>query len=371
LAQIQALLLDFEGQKPGEYLLDVADRVLQHEIEADAGTIAAAQELNKIDFGKYPAPHLVGSPDLQDLMQRMIYVHIHRLELSEGEGKIQLQFGDVMHWKDVDTAEFGKDVSIIVTPACDLARDGVKCVLLLSGKLENLQPKDWSYKSTPVRTAIVILPDSGRHWIKWNFKDIKTLKSSELEALLAESSKLKRIGRLREIYAIEIQQKLLADMGRIGRPANLPVSFPISVSLYYADTDGKAKGLDITEIESAVCFVGRDADSKSVYRLVLTEQICGRIEQALRKLSGDMVHSQARASLAAVQENQDFFVRLERGEIEIPENTGVKENKSIDNNVYAVVMRDDALDEGGDVAPKLRKAALIIKVIDTPVDEVD
>jgi hypothetical protein len=50
LAQIRALLLDFEGQQLGEYLLDVADRVLQHEIEADAGTITAALELNKIEL---------------------------------------------------------------------------------------------------------------------------------------------------------------------------------------------------------------------------------------------------------------------------------------------------------------------------------
>ena len=56
LAQIRALLLDFERQNLGEYLLDVADRVLQHEIEADDNTIGSALELNKIDVEKYPAP---------------------------------------------------------------------------------------------------------------------------------------------------------------------------------------------------------------------------------------------------------------------------------------------------------------------------
>jgi len=62
LAQVRALLLDFEGQMLGEYLLDVADRVLQHEIEAEPGTIAAAQELNKIELAKYPGLIWPGHP---------------------------------------------------------------------------------------------------------------------------------------------------------------------------------------------------------------------------------------------------------------------------------------------------------------------
>ena len=82
LAQVRALLLDVEGQMLGEYLLDVADRVLQHEIEGDTGTISAAQELNKIELAKYPAPHLAGTTDLQDIVHRMIFQHVERLKLS-------------------------------------------------------------------------------------------------------------------------------------------------------------------------------------------------------------------------------------------------------------------------------------------------
>lgn len=184
LAQIQSLLLEFEGQKPGEYLLDVADRVLQHEIEADAGTIAAALELNKIDLTRYPAPHLSGSSDFQDLVNRMVYQHAERLRLSEDGGNIQLLFGDVLRWKAKDAAAFGDEVSLVVTPACDLVRSGAERVMLLSGKLESLAPKHWSYRPTPVRTAIVFLPDEGRRWIRWNLKNVRTLSWDELDSLL-------------------------------------------------------------------------------------------------------------------------------------------------------------------------------------------
>ena len=370
LAQIQALLLEFEGQKLGEYLLDVADGVLQHEIEGNAKTIGAALELNKIDLTKYPAPHLVGTSDLQELVYRMVSMHSDRLCLSKDGGKIQLQFGDLLRWKNEDGAVFSDDVSLVITPACDLVRRGAKRVALLSGKLENLEPKSWSYQSRPVRTAIAILPDESRKWIRWNLKDVKTLSWDKLDDLFNESEGLVRIGRLRELYAVEIQQMLLADLGRIGRPANLPVSFPVDISLFYVGTDSKAQRLEVEEIESAVCYVGRDRKSNPVHRLVLTEQACGHIERALRSLADDAVHDSARASLTAVREEQSFFTRFERGEIEIPSDVGAEKTIQGDNNqVHAVIIRAGSFAEGSQATGNKRKAALIIRVTDVLTNE--
>lgn len=365
LAQVRALLLDFEGQNLGEYLLDVADRALQHEIEDDDTTIAAALELNKIDLEKYPAPHLVGSPDLQELVHRMVFLHPDRLQLSEDNGIVQLQFGDVLRWKTEDGKQYSDDVSLVVSPACDLVRDGgTERVMLLSGKLEELQPKNWSYKAGPVRTAIAILPDEGRRWIRWNLKNVQTLNWDELGRFFGEEDKVWRIGRLREIYAIEIQQMLLADLGRIGRPANLPVPFPVSVSLFYVDAAAKARKLEVEAIESAACYVGRGERPEPVHRLVLPEQACDHIEQALHALGRNAVHNSAKASLDAVKSDRGFFTKFERGEIDMSADKGNKEIKGDDNKVYAVIMRGQEFDEGSDVTGNSRKAALIVKVDD-------
>ncbi|HCE24614.1 MAG TPA: hypothetical protein DF282_19210, partial [Hyphomonas sp.] len=366
LAQVRALLLDFEGERLGEYLLDVADRVLQHEIEDDDDTIAAALELNKIDLDKYPAPHLTGTPDLQDLVHRMVFLHRDRLRLSEDNGKPVLQFGDVLRWKKEGEEVYGNDVCLAVTPACDLVRGGAERVMLLAGKLEELQPRDWSYKAGPVRTAIIILPEEGRRWIKWNLKDVRTLGWEELDGLLGEGQRLIRIGRLREIYAIEIQEMLLADLGRIGRPANMPVPFRVSVSLYYVDTASNARKLEIREIESAACYVGRDHDSKPVHRLVLTERDCDQIEQALKTLEENSVHNSARPSLEAVKSDQGFFARFERGEIDMSPESGTKYIKGTDNKIYAAINRGQELEEGNTVTGDSRKAAIIVKVTDIP-----
>ncbi len=369
LAQIRALLLDFEGQNLGEYLLDVADRVLQHEIEADDNTIGAALELNKIDMEKYPAPHLAGSPDLQELVHRMVFLHPDRLRLSARDDKTQLQFGDVLRWRTDEGQGFGNAVSLVVSPACDLVREETERVMLLSGTLEDLQPKSWSYKAGPVRTAIVILPDEGRKWVKWNLKNVRSLEWDELGRLIGEDARLKHIGRLRETYAIEIQQMLLADLGRVGRPANLPVPFPVAVAFFFSGTNGKARKLAVEQIDAAACYVGRGESPQPVHRLVLTEQTCDHIEHALQALEQDAVGESARASLAAVKADRGFFTRFERGEIEISTDAGTKVVKADDNKIYAAIIRGGEFDEGSDIHGDCRKAALIVKVMDIITDQ--
>ena len=54
-------------------MLDVFDRVLAHEIEGDERTVDAAEELNNIEPSQYPAPHIAGTTDLQDLVFRTIW----------------------------------------------------------------------------------------------------------------------------------------------------------------------------------------------------------------------------------------------------------------------------------------------------------
>ena len=364
LAQIQALLLEFEGQKPGEYLLDIADGVLRHEIEDDDNTIGAALELNKMDLTKYPAPHLVGTSDLQELVYRMVFMHSGRLSLSTDGSGIQLQFGDLLRWKNEDRVGLSNDVSLVITPACDLARRGVERVALLAGRLESLDPENWSYQSRPVRTAIVILSGEGQKWIKWNLKDIRTLTWSELDDLFAAPEALSRIGRLRELYAVEIQQRALADFGRMGRPANLPAAFPVSVSLFYVDAEFKAQRLDIGGTELATCYVGRDERSRPIHRLVLTEQTCDRIESTLRSFDSNRCHQVARSRLDAIRADTSFFGTLERGEVEIPPTEKGRKRILVGGNVCAAITRDDSLSEGAQVSGDDRKVAFIVKVRD-------
>ncbi|TAK44080.1 MAG: hypothetical protein EPO27_13375 [Betaproteobacteria bacterium] len=364
LAQIHALLLEFEGEKLGDYLLDVADRVLQHEIERDGDTIAASLELNAIDVTKYPAPHLRGSPDLQELVHRMIFLNPRRLSLTETNGVPDIRFGDVLRWAGADGVLTVR-VSLVITPACDLVRRGAQRVMLLSGKLEPLVPGSWTYAGQSMRTPITILPDGSRMWVSWDLKDVQTLSWTDLDAQLANNGLLRRIGRLRELYALELQQKLLADFGRVGQLAPMPAYFPVLASVFYVGTDGKAKQLILDELESAV-YVGRATKPQPVHRLVLSEQACDRMRDAVQALDSNLVHTAARTSVNDIKADRIFFAKFERGEIELSTEHGKSKTlKSADDSkVYATIIRGGDLAAGAETANDMRRSALLLKVAD-------
>jgi hypothetical protein len=318
-----------------------------------------------VELRKYPAPHLTGTTDLQELVHRMVFQHASRLELSEDGGQINLQFGDLLRWKNEETGAMGDELSLVVTPACDLTRNGVESILLLRGTLKPLAPSDWSYRTSPTRTAIIILPEDRQYWIKWDLKNVQTRPAVELGELLREGTRLKRIARLRETYAFEIQQKLLSDLGRLGPPANPPGTFPVSLMAFYVDTEAKARPLDTGVLESAVCYVGRDADAKPVHRLVLAEQTCDAILQAVAALNPNAIHPSARDNLNALRADQSFLTTFERGELDVPlVSGGPKPGKSAENRIYCYVFRNGDLADGHAIGGEHRNAPLLIRVDD-------
>ena len=367
LAQVRALLLDSGGQMLGEYLLDVADRVLQHEIEAETGTIAAAQELNKIELAKYPAPHLAGSSDLQDLVHRMIFQHVERLKLSFDGEMPTIQYGDVLRRKDKKSGALTNDVLLVATPACDLARGGIEHVLVLPGTLTPLAAEDWSYGTTIIKTPIFESEDRSRFWIKWHLKGRQTILLATICEGLQNGRIYDRLGRLREIYTTEIQQRMLADMGRIGQTANPPATFPVSISLYAVSPDANAIAVAVDGLDAAVCFVGRDAQGKRVDHLVLGEATCDALKGIIQEYPADNVHAAARPSLAAMKPDTDFFGRFEKGLIEVPQKDGKwQEEKGADNRVYLHILRNEGYMEGDAAKGNYRNAPFVMKVSDIP-----
>lgn len=310
-AQIRQLLLNFEGQPLGSYALDVFDRMLQHEIEHDAATILAAKELNKIQPDSYPPPYIAGSPDLQQLVYQTIYQNPKRLEVPGTESGAPVAFGDILVKRtSLQTPVAGatpppvdSDVLVILTPACDLARSDFRQALMISGKFEQLSPKAWTYKSAGTKTPIVILPDNRRMWIRWDLKDIQTLRREELNALLADGGTHKILVRLRETHAIELQQKLLADLGRVGLVAQMPATFAVSVEAYTFNIESKLQPLVLPtlQLEGGVCYMGRDKDGNSISRLGLSEAVIDELALAIVGIDKNTIHQKSQETLTRLK----------------------------------------------------------------------
>lgn len=313
VGQIQQLLLSAEGEPTGSYLVDVFDRVLQHEIERDAGIIDAAIKLNQFSTTSHPPPYVAGSPELQELVERTLTQNSERLRLHGSlEGAVTFgdilkisENADIMRLKSVLLVDLSPEkVLLVLTPACDLQRCGVPRILLLVGAIKPLNVKDWSYGNDARTSAIRI--NNKLCWIKWDLKHIDTVSHDQLNQVL-DSNDLFIMARLREAHTLELQQRVLSGLGRVGTIATLPATFPVDVEIYYANIKNEPSRLDVPALEEgAVCFVGRDNKGASVLKLVMTEHSCDSVIDAYKAINGDHVATQAKKAFTHVCTSDDL-----------------------------------------------------------------
>ena len=381
-AQIQQLLLSEEGEPTGSYMVDIFDRVLQHEVEREATIIDAAIALNEITATEYPPPYLVGSPDLQQLVYRSLFQNTERLRLAGSA--VGVAFGDILRPapqpadspRPGPVADVGpNNVLAVMTPACDLQRGGAKRVLLLVGELRPLAARDWSYEEDPVRTPVFTLDDT-QYWVKWDLKHVDTLGQDALAASLAHDGGLTLVGRLREAHALELQQKMLSGMGRVGLPAPMPATFPMTVRIAYPGPDRIPVTIPLPALENdGVCFVGRPGTGKM--RLVLSEDGGETVSVAVAALETALVHPNALQALTYLKDNPSELLDLLAGGALLPgpDSTTYKAIPSPSGALIGQNVRNIGLilRNGNEDAPLdnglIPKAGIIIQVRD-PVRQV-
>lgn len=313
VGQVRDLLLEVEGEPTGSYLVDVFDRVLQHEIEAQQGIIDAARGLNEFSVAAHPPPYVAGSPDLQELVARMLTQNPRRL-LLPGTVEAIVAFGDLLCQgpEPAPETELGNlwkgreesDVLLVMTPACDLQRSGAPTILLLVGSLRPLTSSDWSY-APDARTPALRIGES-LHWIRWNLKHLETASWQQLEEAL-QGNHATVVARLRKAHALELQQRVLSGLGRVGLVAPMPGTFGVEVEAYVPNEAGVPTRIDVPELrDGAVCFIGRDNSGNPNIKLVLTESGCDGLQAAVNAVDPEGTAEGSRKALAHIKSSGDL-----------------------------------------------------------------
>ena len=347
-----------------------------HEIEGSPNIIAAARGLNDLDSDKYPPPYVSGSKDLQLLVYKSSFQHKERLKLSVAVNSF-MSFGDILRRKvpDPGTPSDTETISnqlrsitidqvlLVMTPACDLQRADTERLLMLVGELEPLEATGWSYGDLPIRTPVIIMAGGERYTVKWSIKNIITLTRNEIQEAFTPQHGFEVCARLRYLHALEIQQKMLACLGRIGLTAPVPATFELEVQLKYVRPDKSLANIDVPALtlHGGVCYVGT-SDRSPMSRLVICEDACNDIADKLREISPVDVHQAARPALTKLLENDAFARSLESG-LPLPKSidSGLRDVKSDDGSTVALMCRESLLPaelDGGLV----RKAGLVISI---------
>lgn len=144
-------------------------------------------------------------------------------------------------------------VLAVLTPACDLvpgrsSQDKLKTVTMIGGSLVSLEES-----ANPSNHLIML--NNKPYIVDWNTKWPVTM---TVEAMATENlgGRYQWVGRLREMYHADLQQKLMADVGRVGLPVAPPMSEPVGVRVL-ARTGGGPTGW--------VMAIEHDADAKAAW----------------------------------------------------------------------------------------------------------
>jgi hypothetical protein len=212
---------------------------------------------------------------------------------------------------------------IVLTPACDLQRVSAKRFLLLKGSLIPLGSTNWLHEDRLAQTAIFQTSSGERFQIKWDLKHLETIHPLRLAEMLEDPLGLEVVARLRQPYALELQQKLLSNLGRVGLVAAMPGTFAVAVEAYFPGPDGLLFKSSIPALDNnaGVCFVGRKDDEPAT-TLVLCEDACEAICGTIQSLALETIHPSTVAIIRDLRTSGQLLC-IERG-IDV---SGVKESR--------------------------------------------
>lgn len=201
----------------------------------------------------------------------------------------------------IDTASynkiFGKDLKVrrraknlpqvlaVLTPACDLVPgrakdDKLKTVTLIGGSLIPLD------EAANPSNHLIMLNDKP-FLIEWNTKWPVTM---TVEAMATENlgGRYQWVGRLREMYHADLQQKLMADVGRVGLPVAPPMSELVGVRVLARTAGGPNGWTQVVEHDAKDRAAWTFPASKGKRAFCLREDVVWEIRNwVLENAAGD------------------------------------------------------------------------------------
>ena len=297
-AYIQRMSLQREGQPLGDYLFSLFSSYLSHLVFSEAlGRVRG--DLDTMTFGEFLPSLDPPSKRLTEVYHSSLFdtnvgeIGLHTVNSAEGESvRPVLALGDTLKrelasgcetaqaedWhntNDQTEADRDPDLFLVITPECDLQlrpsknNDSIS-IILLPGFLHFLREdisNDYKAKTE------LFLQDGKSYQIGWDVKRVQSVPFKNF-ASWTNLKQLKRVARLRQPYALEVQHSFSADLSRIGTPVMPPIYQPISVSLLRTNlSDGVYETIDSAGEEEAAFLVSSRGGQQCVFTLPLITKL--------------------------------------------------------------------------------------------------
>lgn len=327
----------------GTYISDLILEYFVHQLEntpqiwdfakaLDGWTI---EELPRSRFGLTPAAGNIYSGNLLHAEVRLE----REVERQLGPEQGHFYLGDIFFAAKEFNEKRPTKALVIATPACDLVRPTKlreRTIFLCEGTVKSVTAA--SVPAGQNGLASVVMPnpkDSSKQLIiNWNNKKLHTWHAEEIDKFQnTEESDWIRVGRLRPLYALQLQHAITADLSRIGvqRPPSMLIPHGIDVFVRGSEKWIQLYGDERTEPTAAALSDTEDG-KKTIF--IISDSTVRKIRQKLITWLEKNSTATTNPLLTKIVKISDFDQRLMYLEQEVPQNklTG----KPIDITGYAM-----------------------------------
>jgi hypothetical protein len=321
-ANMEALILEAEGEPVGDYILDLYDLHLHSVLEGDGRLVRAAKALNKIKWADYPPAQFMPSPELIGIMDGALFHNQVRTdveaEIEADDEKVRL--GDVFLGPEPQASGSAQGATaddphryayVVLSQACDLQHGEADRLIVLRGRVRLYSWRQHDNKQQKPRTPIMSVGKI-RFSVEWDVLAPETWLLNEMAAKRAAG--YQRVRRFRMPFALQLQQAFIGRLGRVGTLAALPNRYAAGVRVFLRDRNNKAKLLAEAQIDAdkAVCMVGRTGKNALKEWLLLSDGFLIELRRALRDVPEAELPS-GTPRVADLRENPEFFRQLKKG----------------------------------------------------------
>lgn len=367
----------------GTYISDLVLEYLAHEVENTTQIWDFARELDKLKpenlprsrFALTPAAGKIYSGNLVHANGRLDAERERKLGPSDG----YFYMGDIFFPAKELNDPVPRTALVIATPACDLVRPEVlrkRTIFLCEGKIHLMSASSVPADHDRLPGVILSHPTDPKKQllINWDKKKLHTWHAEEMDEFKQiEGCHWVRVGRLRPLYAIQLQHAITADLSRIGvqRAPNMLVPHGVEVLI---KKDGKWTVLDNLDAADATAAAFSESEDRTRTVYVFADTTANRVRRKLREW---ITKHQAKPHLAGAAAQAPGTIAVEQ-----PVQLAGGAKPSAPDEVKAEVKPDDSAQVpmpaavAADLLDKLLQTSdfdqrLMYTEFETPTDDAD
>ncbi|MBU9169587.1 hypothetical protein [Burkholderia gladioli] len=235
--------VDVEKTTVGSYMVELLLEFVAHEVEGSDAIWEMYKGIEDLNVQKLPRARFgITSPAARLYSANMLHSN-QRLfaeeSLKKGPRDGYFYLGDIFCDAQWMNAPFPARAYVVISPACDLVRPAsmVENILLCEGEVTEFFPGEIPNIRDALPVVVMPSPRVGGKdiLITWDRKSIRTWDSAERKKFSSENCSTVRIGRLRPVFALQLQHAVTSSLNRVGTQRPPSILAPRQVRCYICD----------------------------------------------------------------------------------------------------------------------------------------